>query len=267
MDEQNIYMDMIPAYLSGKLNAENKQAFEKQLAQDPQLQEELDHMSCLRSGLIVYNETKAGGHLPSELIAKYATTPDLLSRGERQQIDQHLPNCAACQEDLRFCAPPDFVREDSADCAEPKTDSLFSRLLAPIWRPVLTAALILVVAVPVLYYGLQSPSEGYATVSFNIAPVSRDIRSLNQLAIADSVGTVDLLFLLPIPETSDLECELVDEQGGVIHEWVYTGTHNPIALSLPASYFDTGILRLKVRASDSESDDDWFVFRLQVSRD
>lgn len=264
MNDLNRYVEMIPEYLLGKLNAADQDAFERQLAESPQLERELKSMARLRSGLILHERTTKG-HLPSDLLATFATTPELVPAVELDQINSHLPNCPSCQEDARLCAPPEFAREETAVQPEQESDSLFSRLLAPLWRPVLTAALVLVIAIPFIYYGFQSSPDIVVTATFDIAPVSRDIRSLNKLVITENIDTVGLNFLLAVPDSVNLDCVLIDDEGNIVRRWRYEGKHYPVALKLAVSYFDAGIYSLKVRAADSSDANDWFVFRLQVA--
>lgn len=266
MDDFKRFVEMIPGYLLGRLNPSDKEAFERQLDQSSDLRQELERMSLIRGGLAIYLKAR-GDHLSSDLLAKHATTPKLVTDEELAEINEHLPNCSTCQEDLRLCAPPDFVTKGLDYQPEPEVESnsLFSRLLAPLWRPVLTAALVLLVAIPAIYFGLQTRPDRVATVTFNIAPVSRDVRSLNILNIPDTANTIGLNFLLAVTDSTNLDCILVNEGGKVIRDWQYDGSHYPVALKVAVSYFDTGIYSLKVRTTGSEDETDWFVFRLQVA--
>lgn len=264
MNDLNRYVEMIPEYLLGKLNAADRDAFEKQLAESPQLERELKSMARLRSGLSLY-ERATKDHIASDLLATFATTPELVNKDDLDRINEHLPNCSSCREDLTLCNPMGAAEEETAVQPETKPGSLLSRILAPLWRPVLTAALVLVIAIPFIYYGFQSSPDIVVTATFDIAPVSRDIRSLNKLVITENIDTVGLNFLLAVPDSVNLDCVLMDDEGNIVREWRYEGTHYPVALKLAVSYFDTGIYSLKVRATGSPDENDWFVFRLQVA--
>ncbi len=246
--------------LSGKLKPGELADFKQMLGKSQELQQEVESHRHLQAGLHVY-EQAAAEHIRSDLLAAFAVRPDTVDKKEKDRIQQHLAVCSACRQDLSICARP----------ADPRPSGWLASslhwLLSPAARPALVAALVVLVAIPILYVGFRQPSSRQATVTFTVTPVSRDIRSLNDIGIPDSADSVRLEFLIPVPENTDLQCVLIDDTGRIIHEWTHGGPQNPFALELPKVYFDAGIYNLKVREVGRETVDDWFVFRLQVQLD
>lgn len=264
MDDLNKYTEMIPEYILGRLNSDEQAAFEEHLKQGPELREELLSHRRLQSGLKLY-ERMSADHVPSDLLSAYAVNPESLDKSDLDRVKEHLAKCPACREDFLLCSVPKEVPAP-VKAAGPLT-SLMRWLLSPAVQPIMVAALLAMVLIPTLYFGFRDTPTPGGSVTFAITPVSRNVRSINHLAIPDNAGSINLQFFLPVPESATVECVLIDEAGTVVHEWEYDGAHNPFDLELSTDYLDSGIYSLRIRELGSNVEDNWFVFRLRVTLD
>lgn len=237
MQDFEKYEDMIPVYLSGKLDESEQAELESKLAESPELRAALDEFRHISVGLDAL-EAISGGHIDSELLIAYSDSPDNLDSRARQDLEQHLGECGECREELNLCRK---VPEPN------KFTSLLQWFLAPrvVLRPALIVTAICLLILPQVYmYSTRETSHG-SVAELHLESAERGTY-VNVLEIDPDNTVARLSFVIPVLDDRLYNFELRDSEGRLLFIKPNNPPKKTLALEIPSTYFQEGRYQLRI---------------------
>jgi len=267
MEDIEKYKELIPAYLSGKIDPVDREAFETRLRDNQQLQDELVELRQMQMGLTIL-EAVCGGHIDSELLVKYASVPDDIDEETRDEVKSHLEVCEQCQEELHMCqhAMPGVV-EKFRESKQNLVITILNWLVTPrlVMRPVYVAVTLLILVLPLAYVSLQRGIDEMSVAAYEIVPAgARDLRSVNDIVITPDIELVELRFVLPVLEDRRYDFELYDVDQRLVFARYDNPPQKAFDLKLQSSDLVNGIYILRVKELADRQERNRFDFRLRV---
>lgn len=261
MEELDKYIEMIPAYLTGKLSQDERKELEARLKDSRELRNTIEEYRGLASGLRLLDAATAG-HPEAKLLIQYVDSPDSLKPEDRSGIKQHLENCPECRDLALMCQPVPPV----------PPESFFARLLnwlmiPRLMRPAYVAILLALMAAPLAWVSFRPSSPALSEVQVTLKPTTRDVRSANTMKIEPGATVVRLEFAVPVIEDRRYDFKLYDPEGRLMFTQHDNAPNKLLALEVPASYFDAGIYTLRIIELEAGVEQqESFEFHLNVSR-
>lgn len=253
--EPNVKLrELLPDYISGRIDPGDRSLLESELEKSSQLKEELEDLKRLSSGLTVIDSISKG-HINSETLATYATTPDQIDSDTQEEIRQHVDSCEHCREELLICQPVAKARETAEpEISESWITSTVTWVLSPqiALRPAVAVLMVAFLALPSVYFALRAPADGKPAI-YVLSPVSRSDISASDFDIDYQDELIMLTFDLPVIEDRQYSVELYDNSGQFIFSLSLEPTGNSFALEVPTSYLEDGIYTISVKESDGEN--------------
>ncbi len=260
------YKDLLPVYVAGKLSGTEKLELERAIDRETELQGELKILVGMSRGLEILDSISRD-HVDSELLARYAVEPGAVSKGERDQIESHLTACDECREEYELCDPTPAVRKQPA---EPKSNALkqfFEWLLfgQARLRPVYAALVVLLLAVPVIYLGVQQPLND-AVAAYDIVPFgARTLAASNRIEIGPDDRTVRLQFVVPVLPDRLYTIELQAADDSPILIWPDNRASKAFTVDIPTTYLDDRTYTLVVKETEGGTVQEVFTFPLEIA--
>ena len=250
MDDNNKYLELIPSYLTGKMNPDKRIEFESELEKNQQLRDELAELKQLDFGLTVLDAIN-NGHIDSYLLVAYATNPNEIDSDMRREIEQHLESCDECREELAICRPAKSIKSKKHPRGFLASLQELIALPSAHWRAVYTAMVLLILAIPIIYLGQQFGEQTPLTATFSIIPAeSRDLRSPNNIIIPSNVTHVRLEFVLPVLEGCTYDFELYDAEEKLVAFQGGNVSEDSFAFEVISSDLENGDYTLRVTEFD-----------------
>ncbi len=257
------YKELIPAYLAGTINDEDRLKLEAALQKYPELRDELEELKEISAGLTLLEEISTG-HISPELLAIYAVEPGTLTKDDRKNIEEHIVTCDSCREELIICKESLPGQEPTSQ--ENPLTSFFNWLLFghATLRPIYGLAVLLIIVAPVVYFSLQQPSE-LRQATYEIVPSgARALPTENKIEITDDHKIVRFEFVVPVLPNRTYNFELIDPDGHTVLIIPDNKPQKAFAVDIPATYLSTGKYNLIVREFNGRVEQEQFQFPLDI---
>lgn len=248
MKNYDTYEDMIPVYLSGKLDKSEQADLESKLAESPELRAALLEFRQISLGLKAM-EAISGGHIDSELLVAYSDNLDSLEPRARQEIERHLADCGDCREELTLC-----VLVPETDAAESGTFATFLKwLMTPkmALKPLHVAVVVCLLALPQLYMLSDREMGQVSMTELHLESVTRDIETTNTLKISPDHTVVNLTFTIPSIDNRRYNLELYDSANQLVFTKPNHPPENILDVEIPTTYFHEGLYQLRIIEIDA----------------
>ena len=234
MQDFEKHEDMIPAYLAGKLPDEKRQELEARLAECQELRETLKEFHQLYSGMAVM-DAASSGHIDSEQLVAYSDDPGSFTPALRENIENHLDDCADCREELKLCRDiPAVTDSDQGWIA-----SMLQWFMTPrvALRPAYVVAAVCLLILPQVYMVATRDSFRPSVAELHLQGVTRDVVSTNILEIRPDNKITHLEFVLPVLKDRRYDYELHNSDGQLLFVKPNNPPKDVLAVEIPSTYF------------------------------
>ncbi len=199
--EKSELLDLIPLYVTGKVNEAQKAAIEIELLHSKELREEFAFWRAAQVTAKSAAANLAEGHLRSEQIVDYARGA-VVNPKEGLEIQLHLQTCLSCREDYEIVEPAFATK------ANPKASrsilerfrNVFQNVLRPAYA--VPALAVMIVCMIVFKDRLFVQSEHHLSFSLQFQQQDRSANSgaIPTLALNKRVAVIEMS--VPIPHAT-----------------------------------------------------------------
>lgn len=246
MNKMNIYEDMIPAYLSGKISLEDCEAFESELKISKDLRDSLNKSKHIYIGLKVSDKI-SDGHIDSQTLAEYSLNQDDFDDTSKSEIIEHLKTCEQCSDELHFCQPvkaPIMEKENFLK-------KIFSWFFSPQFnlRPIYGVAIIVLMIAPMLQFGVPflHNSNNSAKYRLNALGHRDELKTENIITINQNQQIIQFEFNVEYIAEDLYNFEIHNDKNEILFSKYSNTPNEPFVYSIPVSELSPGNYTLIVK--------------------
>jgi len=251
MKNIDIYIEMIPKYLSGSLDNDVKAKFEKALSESEELRTILSDTENIKNGIINYKASQKD-HIDSRTLSEYAVNPDDIDDKLRHEIDTHLKTCSSCKDEYLLCADKKTAENELSDKAEVgllnKYWKMFTNPKATL-RPIVQLVIAFVLTIPLSYLGITfwGSQTAIRTVQLTSVAVRDQLETIKTVIISKNESVLEFEFAVDgYIKDRFYNYHLSNEFGQLIYSQNYNKIENKTKFITPTARLKEGDYTIRV---------------------